>query len=309
MVEQLHRRSAIGRLPSWHPGACWSWAPRPAARSSRTRSARSGRRVVLSTGEHVRMPRTYRGRDVFRWLESAGVLDETYDQMDDLIRARHVPSPQLIGTPERRDIDMNTLRDQGVEVVGKLGTIRDGVALFSGGLGNTYQLADMKLKRLLDRFDAWAAAAGVADSLTAPDRPEPTRPDATDRIELDLRARGHRDGRSGRPATDPTIRGSTSRSSATRGPSATRAGSSPSAPGCTCWGPPCCADAGRRTSGARPRTPRTSRTICWPTWGVGCHHRSNRFPPDHSQPAARPLGARHHPIGVIAGVSWQPLTS
>jgi putative flavoprotein involved in K+ transport len=127
---------------------------------------------------------------VFRWLESAGVLDETYDQMDDLIRARHVPSPQLIGTPERRDIDMNSLRDRGVEVVGKLGTIRDGVALFSGGLGNTYQLADMKLKRLLDRFDTWAAAAGVADSLAAPDRPEPTRPDASDRIELDLEREG-----------------------------------------------------------------------------------------------------------------------
>jgi putative flavoprotein involved in K+ transport len=152
--------------------------------------ARSGRRVVLSTGEHVRMPRTYRGRDVFRWLESVGVLDETYDQMDDLIRARHVPSPQLIGTPERRDLDMNALRDQGVEVVGKLGTIRDGVALFSGGLGNTYQLADMKLKRLLDRFDAWAEAAGVADGLAAPDRPDPTRPDATDRIELSLEREG-----------------------------------------------------------------------------------------------------------------------
>lgn len=148
--------------------------------------ARSGRRVVLSTGEHVRMPRTYRGRDIFRWLESVGVLDETYQQMDDLIRARHVPSPQLIGTPERRDLDMNALRDHGVEVVGKLGTVRDGVALFSGGLANTYQLADMKLKRLLDRFDAWAEAAGVADGLAPPDRPEPTRPDTTDRIELDL---------------------------------------------------------------------------------------------------------------------------
>ncbi|MET0772283.1 MAG: pyridine nucleotide-disulfide oxidoreductase, partial [Candidatus Limnocylindrales bacterium] len=152
--------------------------------------ARSGRRVVLSTGEHVRMPRTYRGRDVFRWLESVGILDETWDQMDDIIRARHVPSPQLIGTPERRDIDMNALRDQGVEVVGKLGTIRDGVALFSGGLGNTYQLADMKLKRLLDRFDDWAETAGVVDGLAAPDRPEPTRPDAAVRIELDLQREG-----------------------------------------------------------------------------------------------------------------------
>jgi putative flavoprotein involved in K+ transport len=145
--------------------------------------ARSGRRVVISTGEHVRMPRTYRGRDMFRWLEAVGVLDERHDQMDDIIRARHVPSPQLIGTPERRSIDMNSLRDQGVEVVGKLGAIRDGVALFSGGLANAYQLADLKLTRLLDRIDAWATDV---DGLQPPDRPAATRPDPSDRIELDL---------------------------------------------------------------------------------------------------------------------------
>lgn len=154
--------------------------------------ARTGRRVVLSTGEHVRMPRSYRGRDIFRWLEATGVLDERYDQMDDIIRARHVPSPQLIGTPERRSIDMNSLRDVGVEVVGKLGAIRDGVALFSGGLANTYRLADLKLTRLLDRFDAWAdspeavAWASEPGPLGPPDRPEPTRTDDSDRIRLDL---------------------------------------------------------------------------------------------------------------------------
>lgn len=152
--------------------------------------ARTGRRVVLSTGEHVRMPRAYRGRDVFWWLESVGILDERYDQMDDIIRARHVPSPQLIGSPERRGIDMNSLRDLGVEVVGKLGAIRDGVALFSGGLANTYQLADLKLTRLLDRFDAWASRSGAVDGLGAPDRPGPIRPDATDRVELDLEREG-----------------------------------------------------------------------------------------------------------------------
>ena len=148
--------------------------------------ARSGRRVVISTGEHVRMPRTYRGRDIFWWLESVGVLDERHDQMDDLIRARHVPSPQLIGTPERRAIDIDSLRDLGVEDVGKLGAIRDGVALFSGGLDNTYQLADLKLKRLLDRFDGWASSADDVGRLDAPDRPAPTRPVTADRIELDL---------------------------------------------------------------------------------------------------------------------------
>ena len=132
--------------------------------------ARTGRRVVVSTGEHVRMPRTYRGRDIFRWLEDVGVLDERHDQMDDIIRARHVPSPQLIGSPERRAIDIDSLRDLGVEVVGKLGAIRDGVALFSGGLRNAFQLADLKQVRLLDRFDAWAQESHV-EGLESPAPP------------------------------------------------------------------------------------------------------------------------------------------
>src|SRR5262249_757057 len=29
----------------------------------------SGRRVLLSVGEHVRMPRTYRGRDILWWMD------------------------------------------------------------------------------------------------------------------------------------------------------------------------------------------------------------------------------------------------
>jgi putative flavoprotein involved in K+ transport len=63
---------------------------------------RSGRPVTLAAGEHVRLPRTYRGRDIFWWLEATGLLAERYDQIDDLTRARHLPSPQLIGTPSAR---------------------------------------------------------------------------------------------------------------------------------------------------------------------------------------------------------------
>ena len=69
--------------------------------SSPTRSTAPGRPVTLAVGEHVRMPRTYRGRDIFWWMDATGVLDERYDEVDDLVRARNVPSPQLVGTPER----------------------------------------------------------------------------------------------------------------------------------------------------------------------------------------------------------------
>ncbi len=63
----------------------------------------SGRPVALSVGEHVRMPRLYRGHDVFWWMDRAGVADQSYTEVDDLVRARGVPSPQLVGTPERVD--------------------------------------------------------------------------------------------------------------------------------------------------------------------------------------------------------------
>ncbi|WP_211190378.1 NAD(P)/FAD-dependent oxidoreductase [Actinomycetospora sp. TBRC 11914] len=153
--------------------------------------ARSGRPVTVAAGEHVRIPRTYRGRDAFWWMERAGVLDERYDEVDDIIRARHTPSPQLIGTPERRSIDLDSLQQRGVRLVGKLGRFRDGVAQFSGGLSNTVRLADLKLGRLLDRFDAWADEHGV-DDLDDPRRPAPTTVAASPPTELDLSREGIR---------------------------------------------------------------------------------------------------------------------
>ena len=70
---------------------------------------RSGRPVTLSVGEHVRLPRTYRGRDVLWWMEASGVWNQRYDEIDDLTRARRLPSPQLVGTPERTTLDLNAL--------------------------------------------------------------------------------------------------------------------------------------------------------------------------------------------------------
>ena len=149
---------------------------------------RSGRQVTLAVGEHVRLPRLYRGRDVLWWMDASGVWNQRYDEIDDLTRARRLPSPQLVGSPERTTLDLNALAAMGVELVGRLSAVRDGRALFSGGLRNLFALADLKMERLLDTFDEWVSRAGSRTELGAPERFEPTRVPASSRLQIDLRS-------------------------------------------------------------------------------------------------------------------------
>jgi putative flavoprotein involved in K+ transport len=142
--------------------------------------------VTLSVGEHVRLPRIYRGRDVLWWMDASGIWNQRYDEIDDLTRARRLPSPQLVGTPERRTLDLNALSAAGVELVGRLAAVRDGRALFSGGLRNHFALADLKMDRLLDTFDDWARTHTSEADAGRPERFEPTRAPASSRLSLDL---------------------------------------------------------------------------------------------------------------------------
>jgi putative flavoprotein involved in K+ transport len=130
--------------------------------------------VILAVGEHVRLPRTYRGRDILYWMDRTGLLDERYDTVDDLRRARNVPSPQLVGTAARATLDLGVLSGAGVELVGRLAGVRDGTAMFSGSLRNVCALADLKMNRLLRTIDEWIAAADGPEAGDAPVRYDPT---------------------------------------------------------------------------------------------------------------------------------------
>jgi putative flavoprotein involved in K+ transport len=135
----------------------------------------SGRPVTLATGEHVRLPRRYRDRDILWWMDALGILDERYDELEDVVRARSLPSMQLVGG--QRTLDLNTLQAHGVRLTGRLAGIRDGVAQLSGSLPNLCKLADLKLNRMLKRIDEYAGGTG--------ERPEATGvPHAP--LELDL---------------------------------------------------------------------------------------------------------------------------
>lgn len=137
---------------------------------------RSGRPVMLSIGEHIRAPRVYRGKDLEWWMDAAGVLDERYDEIDDIARARRVPSLQLAGTRDRSTLDLNALTANGVRLAGRLAGIAEGgKAQFSGSLRNMCAMSDLKMGRLLDLIDDWARQRGIIDANEPPLRLPPTR--------------------------------------------------------------------------------------------------------------------------------------
>jgi len=144
--------------------------------------ARAGREVTLAVGSHSRIPRRYRGRDTFAWLETSGILDDRWIDEPDIAKSRRVPSFQLVGTDEGRDLDLNTLASAGVRIVGRLVNVTASKLQFSGALANTITSADQKMNRLLARIDRSIDHFGV-DAFG--DRPAPTRlPPSC--LELDL---------------------------------------------------------------------------------------------------------------------------
>jgi putative flavoprotein involved in K+ transport len=148
---------------------------------------RSGRQVTIAIGEHIRVPRVYRGRDIMWWMDGSGVLNDRYDEIDDIVRARNVPSLQLAGSTDRHTVDLNHLTGLGVRMVGRLAGITDGKAQFSGSLRNKCELSDLKMNRLFERIDAWATQQGLDGDVDPPHRFEPTRVDASPPLLMDLR--------------------------------------------------------------------------------------------------------------------------
>ncbi len=153
---------------------------------------RSGRQVTLAVGEHVRVPRVYRGRDIQWWMDVTGLNDERYDQLEDINRARSLPSFQLAGYPDRRNIDLNSLTAIGVKLVGRLAGVNDGKAQFSGSLRNVCELADLKMNRLLNTIDEWVTTEGRDGEFEAPHRFDATRVEASPPLLLDFARTGIR---------------------------------------------------------------------------------------------------------------------
>lgn len=141
--------------------------------------SRAGRAVTLAVGRHTRLPRRWRGRDIFWWLDRAGVLGERTRDLRDPDAARRQPSLQLAGRRDDRNMDLATLQANGVRLAGRVSRIEGNIVSFADNLADSVAASRAKLDRLLARIDAFAGIDPAAPrpamdevdlSRAAPDR-------------------------------------------------------------------------------------------------------------------------------------------
>ncbi len=126
---------------------------------------RAGREVTVSVGTHVRLPRRYRGKDILRWMVSMGAFQAQADPADE----RQSPPPQLVGSPENRDLDLGVLQHQGARLIGRAVSADGDRIAFADDLRESVEKADTQMEQLLSKIDAYIAA-NVSEHVPEPDR-------------------------------------------------------------------------------------------------------------------------------------------
>jgi putative flavoprotein involved in K+ transport len=148
---------------------------------------RAGRRVYLSVGQHRRMPRRYRGRDLIWWLGEMGLLQRPTEE-----RGPERSLPLISGAFGGNTIDFRQFAAEGVTLLGRMQGANEGVIAFAPDLAKRLAYGDASYAIFLDMVDTHVEAR----SLDMPKDPDAraTLPDPLCLTEpvlrLDIRAAG-----------------------------------------------------------------------------------------------------------------------
>ena len=182
-IAQLHT-SAYRRPGQLAPGAVLVVGAGPSGQQIARELAAAGRRVHLAVGRHKSLPRRYRGRDAYWWMDRTGMLSRTVDSLPGGAPGR---TPNAVLAGGTRDLDVPALVAEGVVAHGRLLAVRGGEAVFGGELAQTLERAQANVARFRAAVDAFVAENGI----DAPTEPAPiTTSVAPGPDRLDLAAAG-----------------------------------------------------------------------------------------------------------------------
>jgi putative flavoprotein involved in K+ transport len=117
---------------------------------------RSGKRVYLSVGPHDLPPRRYRGRDFVWWLGVLGKWDVAALEPG----MEHV-TIAVSGAHGGHTVDFRRLAGQGMTLVGRTESFKDGVLHFASDLADNIAQGNANTLSVLDEADAYVARNGL----------------------------------------------------------------------------------------------------------------------------------------------------
>ncbi len=118
--------------------------------------SRVGKRVYLSVGPHDRPPRSYRGRDFVWWLGVLGKWDAEAVEPG----TEHV-TISVSGAHGGHTVDFRRLAAQGMTLVGRTESFKDGVVSFAPDVADNLAQGDANYLSVLDEADAYVARNGL----------------------------------------------------------------------------------------------------------------------------------------------------
>ncbi len=118
----------------------------------------AGRRTFLSVGRHRRVPRRYRGRDVFWWRREMGELDRTADEMPPSLRSA---PPLVTGVKGGYDVDLRQSAARGLRLCGHLTAVAGATLTWADDLDETLRAGDRHFRDFLSEVDAYVARTGL----------------------------------------------------------------------------------------------------------------------------------------------------
>ena len=148
----------------------------------------SGRTVYLSVGSAGRIPRRYRGRDIFEWLNLTGFLDRTVADLPSP-KAKFAGNPHLSGRDGGQSLNLHQFARDGVILLGHLQGVSGDTIHLAADRHESLAKVDAFEAQILERVDRFIAKSG----LDAPAEEVPVLRDgyaADEMTELGLAASG-----------------------------------------------------------------------------------------------------------------------
>lgn len=123
----------------------------------------AGRDVHLSVGNAGRIPRRYRGRDIFDWDLATGYMTMPVEQHPIGTDVRFKAHPHISGRDGGRTIDLRQMALDGIQLHGKVLGVEDGYFRLSGDLAETLAGIDEFCRNEIEGIDNFIEANGLDD--------------------------------------------------------------------------------------------------------------------------------------------------